>query len=81
MPQHVSLDCQFDGDVEALVAGVRNGAFLEYNGRPMPVPSAIMEGQHLLLPLPHRLIIIDISKAISDASHGNRVRIQKNFVK
>lgn len=81
MPQHVSIDCEFDGDLDTLVKAVHEGTVLEYNGRPMPIPQARVEGHMLLLPLPHRLVTIDLSTAIEAASHGNRVRIRKHFVK
>jgi len=81
MSQEVCLECDFDGDMESLLRGVHSGAVLAYNGRSMPVPHAVVEGQRLLLPLPHRLVIIDLSSAIAQASHGNTIRIRKSFVK
>lgn len=81
MPQAVSLDCEFDGDMPTLLDRVRSGAALVYNGRPMPVPQAMVEGWRLLLPLPHRLVTIDLSDAVLAASSGNRIRIRKTFVK
>lgn len=81
MPQEISLDCEFDGDADAFLQRVRTGTALGYNGRPLPIPQAMMEGQLLLLPLPHRLVIMDLSTAFAEAARGNRIRIRKKFVK
>ena len=81
MSQTVSLDVEFDGDVDALADAIRRGVAFSYNGRPLPVPNVMVQGYRVIAVFAHRPLIIDLTDAMNKLQGCHSVRLQMNFVK
>jgi len=81
MSKTVSMDIDFDGDVERLAGAVREGAAFSYNGKPLPLAHVIVQGDRLIVAFAHRSLIVDLSHAILVLQGCSSVRLRMNFVK
>jgi hypothetical protein len=81
MPTNFILDFEFDGDCSKLLEAVKNGHAIYIDGRPLPIPNAMMQGNQLLLPLYHRLVIFDLSIAMQYLKNMKTVRLTMNIEK
>ena len=77
--QTVSLDVEFDGDINTLVDAIRRGLAFSYDGRPLPIPNVIIQGSLVIVIFAHRPLIIDLSDALSLLAHRRSVRLQMRF--
>ncbi len=81
MPQEITLNVEFDGDIAALIESIRRGDAFSYNGRPLPIRGAFVQGKKIVAPLPHRMLIIDLSDAIDALRKSSTVRLNLRFVR
>lgn len=56
------LRYKFDGDFKKILRAIQKGEAIRYNEKPYPIPQSYMQGENIILPLPHRTIIIDLSQ-------------------
>ena len=81
MSQTVSLDIEFDGNIEHLATAVRDGRALMYNGRPLPIDNVIVQADKLIVQFAHRSLIIDLRRAMEILNRCSRVNLRGNFEK
>ena len=80
MSKIVSLDVEFDGDVDGLAESIRTGAAFRYNGRPLPIPNVIVQGHRVIAVFAHRPLIVDLTDAMAALRTCPSVRLRSNFV-
>lgn len=81
MPQEIFMDVEFNGDLETLIENIRGGEAFSYNGRPLPIRTAFVQGNTIVAPLPHRTLTIDLSDAVKSLKKSNVVRLNLRFVR
>lgn len=81
MSKVVSMDIDFDGDVERLAKAVREGAAFSYNGKPLPLANVLVQGDKMIVAFAHRPLIVDLGPAKLALRNCSNVRIQMTFAK
>ena len=81
MSKTVSMDINFDGDMECLAKAVREGAAFSYNGKPLPLANVLVQGDKMIVVFAHRSLIVDLGPSKLALRNCSSVRLQMNFVK
>ena len=68
-----NLRYKFDGDLKKMLEAVQKGEAIRYNKKPYPIPQSYTQGENIVLPLPHRTIIIDLSHHCKQAKKHKEV--------
>lgn len=75
------LDVEFDGNIETLIESIENGEAIQYNNIAFPIKGIVSVGKQLIIPLPHKNIVIDLSSAFEVLKKAPKTRITMNIQK
>lgn len=75
-----SFRWEFDGNLQSLLRGVMEGDAVSFNDASIPIRNATMQGKRLLLPLPHRIVEIDLTHACRVSSRSKPTTLELEFV-
>ena len=69
----------YDGDDAKLVQAIADGRAFVCDGLPVHLPGAVVAGSTLVVPLPTRLLEVDLADAKRAAEHHPKVHLKLHF--
>ena len=75
----IIFEYEYDGDDGALVRAIADGKAFVCDGLPVHLPGAIVSSGILFVPLPNRILQVDLAGAMGRLENNQSVRIELHF--